>query len=67
VGGVLGIVIRRPGGLARGLVSPSVPRVLQPAWIVIAFVTSVVVGLSFGLWPAWKAARLDPIEALRYE
>jgi putative ABC transport system permease protein len=66
VGGVLGIVI---GGLVAWLVdwlSPF-PAVLQPAWIVIAFVTSVVVGLSFGLWPAWKAARLDPIEALRYE
>ena len=65
-GGVLGIVI---GGLVASLVdwlSPF-PAVLQPAWIAIAFVTSVVVGLTFGLWPAWKAARLDPIEALRYE
>jgi putative ABC transport system permease protein len=66
VGGLLGIVI---GGLVAWLVdwlSPF-PAVLQPAWIVIAFLTSVIVGLSFGLWPAWKAARLDPIEALRYE
>ena len=66
VGGVLGILI---GGLVASLVdwlSPF-PAVLQPAWITIAFVTSVVVGLTFGLWPAWKAARLDPIEALRYE
>ena len=65
-GGVLGIVI---GGLVAWLVdwlSPF-PAVLQPAWVVIAFMTSVIVGLSFGLWPAWKAARLDPIEALRYE
>ena len=66
VGGVLGIVI---GGLVASLVdwlSPF-PAVLQPAWVMLAFLTSVVVGLSFGLWPAWKAARLDPIEALRYE
>jgi putative ABC transport system permease protein len=65
-GGVLGIVI---GGLVASLVdwlSPF-PAVLQPAWVVIAFLTSMVVGLTFGLWPAWKAARLDPIEALRYE
>jgi len=65
-GGVLGIVI---GGLVAWLVdwlSPF-PAVLQPAWVVIAFLTSMMVGLSFGLWPAWKAARLDPIEALRYE
>ncbi len=65
-GGVLGIVI---GGLVASLVdwfSPF-PAVLQPAWVVIAFLTSMMVGLTFGLWPAWKAARLDPIEALRYE
>ena len=65
-GGVLGILI---GGLVASLVdwlSPF-PAVLQPVWVVIAFLTAIAVGLSFGLWPAWKAARLDPIEALRYE
>jgi putative ABC transport system permease protein len=66
VGGVLGIAI---GGLVAWLVdwlSPF-PAVLQPTWVAAAFGTSVVVGLTFGLWPAAKAARLDPIEALRYE
>ena len=43
------------------------PAVLQPTWVVLGFVTAVGVGLVFGLWPAAKAARLDPIEALRYE
>src|SRR5204863_6198935 len=65
-GGILGIGI---GGGVAALVdkfSPF-PAVIQPTWIVIAFVTSLVVGLTFGLWPAMKAARLDPIEALRYE
>jgi putative ABC transport system permease protein len=66
VGGVLGIAI---GGGVAWLVNEfsPFPAVLQPTWVAIAFITSVVTGLTFGLWPAVKAARLDPIEALRYE
>ena len=66
VGGVLGIVI---GGGVAWLVNKfsPFPAVLQPTWVAIAFLTAVVTGLTFGLWPAIKAARLDPIEALRYE
>jgi putative ABC transport system permease protein len=66
VGGVLGIFI---GGGVAWLVdkfSPF-PAVMQPTWVAVAFITSVITGLVFGLWPAMKAARLDPIEALRYE
>jgi putative ABC transport system permease protein len=65
-GGILGILIG--GGLAMliNAFSPF-PAVVQPTWVIIAFTTSIIVGLTFGLWPAAKAARLDPIEALRYE
>jgi len=65
-GGLLGIFI---GGGVAWLVdrfSPF-PAVIQTSWVMVAFATALAVGLFFGLWPAAKAARLDPIEALRYE
>ena len=65
-GGILGILI---GAIVAYLVNAfsPFPARMQPAWVLIAFFTSVLVGLFFGLWPAVKAAQLDPIEALRYE
>jgi putative ABC transport system permease protein len=65
-GGLIGILI---GALAAFLINTfsPFPAVIQPTWVIIAFSTSMAVGLTFGLWPAAKAARLDPIEALRYE
>jgi putative ABC transport system permease protein len=66
VGGILGILIG--GGLATlvNTFSPF-PAVMQTTWVTIAFIVAIATGLFFGLWPAAKAARLDPIEALRYE
>ena len=67
VGGVLGIVIAVILTLLVGLLVPSLPSKV-PAWALIAgFSVSVVVGVFFGVWPAVKAAQLDPVEALRYE
>jgi len=63
-GGLMGLLIGWAGTLLVGLFLPS----YVPLWAPIAGVgASVAIGLVFGLWPAWKAARLDPIEALRYE
>ena len=65
-GGVVGILIGAMAAFLINMFSPF-PAVIQPTWVIVAFSTSMVVGLTFGLWPAAKAARLDPIEALRYE
>jgi ABC-type antimicrobial peptide transport system permease subunit len=43
------------------------PTVTPVMWIMIAFVSSALIGIVSGFYPAWKASKLDPIEALRYE
>jgi putative ABC transport system permease protein len=66
-GGVLGILIAVAITTLLGALVPSLPSTV-PAWALIAgFSMSVGVGVFFGVWPAVKAARLDPVEALRYE
>jgi putative ABC transport system permease protein len=67
VGGVVGILVG--AGLTAGIrfAVPFLPAALSPLWVVLGFSTSVGTGLIFGLYPAYKAARLDPIDALRYE
>jgi putative ABC transport system permease protein len=63
-GGLLGLFL---GWLLTFLVKLVLPSYV-PWWAPPAgFFASVGIGIIFGLWPAWKAARLDPIEALRYE
>ncbi len=67
IGGVLGIVIAVLVTLLISALVPAIPATI-PAWALITgFTVSVAVGLFFGTWPAMKAARLDPVEALRYE
>jgi putative ABC transport system permease protein len=64
VGGVIGIVLG--SGLAFGLHALIATRI-SVLWVLAAFVCSCAIGLIFGIYPAWKAANLDPIDALRYE
>jgi putative ABC transport system permease protein len=63
-GGVIGLFIGWLLTLVVKLILPSYVPVWAPA---IGFASSVGIGLLFGVWPAWKAARLDPIAALRHE
>jgi putative ABC transport system permease protein len=67
LGGVMGIIFGWLIALISRLVFPSLPAAV-PMWAAVTgIVVSVAVGLFFGIWPANKAARLDPVEALRYE
>ncbi len=69
VGGAIGILLGwGAGALAVAVIPYDLPPVHVPFWaIALAFGFSSLVGVVFGIYPAGKAARLDPIDALRYE
>jgi len=67
VGGIFGIILAIAISFIVIAFLPSLPATI-PLWAVITGLTvSIGIGLVFGVWPARKAAQLDPIEALRYE
>ena len=67
LGGILGMTIGWGVSRLSRMAFPSLPTEV-PVWAVaLGIVVSVGIGLFFGIWPASKAARLDPVEALRYE
>jgi putative ABC transport system permease protein len=67
VGGLLGILAGSLFTLILHFAVSFLHAALSATWVIIAFAVSCAIGLLFGIYPAWKAASLDPIEALRYE
>ena len=69
IGGLLGIALGV--GVSKVLhflpIFATIKTVVSMQWVVLAFVISGAIGVFFGFYPARKASRLDPIEALRYE
>jgi putative ABC transport system permease protein len=66
IGGCIGIA----GGVGFSTIVAyfkDMPTVTPVAWIIIAFVSSAIIGIISGFYPAWKASKLDPIDALHYE
>ncbi len=65
-GGVLGIIFGAGTSFLIGMVSP-LPFSISAFFIILGFAVAVSVGLAAGMYPAYRAARVDPIESLRYE
>jgi len=66
LGGIVGIALGMAGAAA-GTAALKLPFIFDPGIVVIAVLFSAAVGVAFGFFPARRAARLDPIEALRHE
>ena len=67
IGGVLGVALAFSLGWILSILVPNLPAI-PPLWAVSSGLgVSTLVGIIFGVWPALKAARLDPVESLRYE
>ncbi len=65
IGGLLGTVLGIGAAIGLEKTALPFPVVITPELIVIAIVLSIVLGLIGGIYPAWKAAKLDPVEAIR--
>ncbi len=67
IGGLIGVALGYLAGFLVGIAIPSLKPSISVGTIVMAAGFSAVVGVAFGVFPALRAAKMDPIEALRYE
>ena len=67
VGGLLGILAGAVFTVILHFAVSFLHAALSAIWVFVAFSVACAIGLVFGIYPAWKASNLDPIEALRYE
>ena len=66
IGGVLGVLVAAIISFVVGWLTPF-PMDLPIRWVIIGVVVSTAIGVFFGVYPAYKASKLNPIEALRFE
>ena len=65
-GGIVGIIMGVSGGNLVSFIF-NIPAVIPFDWAIIGLLVCSIIGIGFGIYPAWKAAQLDPIESLRFE
>ena len=65
-GGIVGVILGIAGGNIVSILF-NIPAVIPLDWAFYGLVVCSVIGIGFGIYPAWRAASLDPIESLRYE
>ena len=69
IGGIGGIIMAIPIGnlIAQGISSGNASFIIPWLWMTIGIIICILVGLFSGIYPAYKASEMDPVEALRYE